>query len=292
MLSVIMAGRHRVPAERTLSSGLGRVSALLLLTAAPLGYVGTAVAADGSSGPAPERRAQVEDSDHDGDSRDGDSDRKSDRDSRDDDSDDDGDDSEDRDSGGRHRASHDSDGRHRASHDSDGSDDDADSDDSDDDTTRGSHTRSVAASQSTGRTRNAGASTARGDADRTARATDSTVRRSTTGATRRSGTAERAAIATRSSATTEQAATGRNQEARWDRLAQCESHQRWGANTGNGYRGGLQFSDSTWRAYGGGQYAPSAHQATREQQIAVGEKVRRDQGWSAWPACSRQLGYA
>ena len=61
-------------------------------------------------------------------------------------------------------------------------------------------------------------------------------------------------------------------------------------NTGNGYYGGLQFSGQTWSAFGGGQYAPTANQATREQQIAVAEKVLASQGWGAWPACSASLG--
>jgi resuscitation-promoting factor RpfA len=81
------------------------------------------------------------------------------------------------------------------------------------------------------------------------------------------------------------------QEARWDKLAQCESTQNWDANTGNGYKGGLQFNDATWRAYGGRQYAPTADQASREQQIAVAKKVQSEQGWHAWPGCSNKLGY-
>lgn len=76
----------------------------------------------------------------------------------------------------------------------------------------------------------------------------------------------------------------------WDRLAQCESGGNWAINTGNGYYGGLQFSASTWNAFGGQQYAPTANQATREQQIAVAEKVLAAQGWGAWPACSQKLG--
>jgi len=80
-------------------------------------------------------------------------------------------------------------------------------------------------------------------------------------------------------------------DAKWDQLAQCESTQNWDANTGNGYRGGLQFTDSTWRAYGGRTYAPTADRASRREQIAVAKKVQRDQGWNAWPACSRKLGY-
>ncbi|MDO5671027.1 MAG: DUF3235 domain-containing protein, partial [Corynebacterium sp.] len=60
--------------------------------------------------------------------------------------------------------------------------------------------------------------------------------------------------------------------------------------TGNGYHGGLQFSPSTWRAYGGTEFAPYAYQATREQQIAVAERTLAGQGWGAWPACSARLG--
>lgn len=76
----------------------------------------------------------------------------------------------------------------------------------------------------------------------------------------------------------------------WDRLANCESGGNWAINTGNGYHGGLQFSPSTWRAYGGGEFAPFAYQATREQQIAVAERTLAGQGWGAWPACSSKLG--
>jgi resuscitation-promoting factor RpfA len=76
----------------------------------------------------------------------------------------------------------------------------------------------------------------------------------------------------------------------WDRLAECESGGRWDVNTGNGYFGGLQFSPSTWRAFGGGEFAPSAHQASRAQQIVVAERTLAEQGWGAWPACSRRLG--
>ncbi|MET7365488.1 transglycosylase family protein [Streptomyces sp. NPDC005566] len=73
----------------------------------------------------------------------------------------------------------------------------------------------------------------------------------------------------------------------WDRIAECESNGRWNINTGNGYHGGLQFAPSTWRAHGGGQYAPRADLATRSEQIAVGERVARSQGLSAWPTCGR-----
>ncbi|MBT2533052.1 transglycosylase family protein [Arthrobacter sp. ISL-48] len=73
----------------------------------------------------------------------------------------------------------------------------------------------------------------------------------------------------------------------WDSLAQCESGGNWATNTGNGYTGGLQFSDSTWSAYGG---TGSAANASRDQQIAVAEKVQASQGWGAWPSCASQLG--
>ncbi|WP_409472973.1 transglycosylase family protein [Streptomyces sp. HC307] len=76
----------------------------------------------------------------------------------------------------------------------------------------------------------------------------------------------------------------------WDRIAQCESGGNWHINTGNGYYGGLQFSADTWRAYGGTAYAPTADQASKEQQIAVATKVQRAQGWGAWPTCSVRAG--
>jgi resuscitation-promoting factor RpfB len=77
----------------------------------------------------------------------------------------------------------------------------------------------------------------------------------------------------------------------WDRLAQCESGGNWAINTGNGYYGGLQFDQSTWASNGGDRYAPYPHQATREEQIAVAQKVRNDRGgYGAWPSCSAQLG--
>ena len=78
--------------------------------------------------------------------------------------------------------------------------------------------------------------------------------------------------------------------ATWDALAECESSGNWSINTGNGYYGGLQFSASTWQAFGGGAYASRADLATREEQIAVAEKTLAVQGWGAWPACSAKLG--
>lgn len=75
----------------------------------------------------------------------------------------------------------------------------------------------------------------------------------------------------------------------WDALAQCESGGNWAINTGNGYYGGLQYDQQTWLANGGGAYAPLPHQATREQQIAVGEATYAERGDSPWPSCGYHL---
>ena len=78
-------------------------------------------------------------------------------------------------------------------------------------------------------------------------------------------------------------------DAEWDQVAQCESGGNWAINTGNGYQGGLQFSPSTWTAHGGGEFASSADQATKEQQITVAERVLASQGKGAWPSCGTGL---
>jgi resuscitation-promoting factor RpfB len=76
----------------------------------------------------------------------------------------------------------------------------------------------------------------------------------------------------------------------WDDLAQCESGGNWAINTGNGYYGGLQFSHATWHGYGGGEFAEYPHQATREEQIIVAERLRATRGYAPWPACRDKLG--
>lgn len=76
----------------------------------------------------------------------------------------------------------------------------------------------------------------------------------------------------------------------WNKVAACESTGDWNINTGNGYYGGLQFSQSTWEAYGGRAYAARADLATKDQQIAVAEKVLKGQGPRAWPVCSQRAG--
>ncbi|MFF9124234.1 transglycosylase family protein [Streptomyces sp. NPDC014889] len=71
----------------------------------------------------------------------------------------------------------------------------------------------------------------------------------------------------------------------WDKVAKCESGGAWSANAGNGYYGGLQLTQDDWEKYGGLDYALSADQASRSQQIAVAEKVLADKGPGAWPTC-------
>ncbi|MEV7082068.1 transglycosylase family protein [Streptomyces sp. NPDC093516] len=76
----------------------------------------------------------------------------------------------------------------------------------------------------------------------------------------------------------------------WNKVAACESSNDWNINTGNGFYGGLQFTQSTWEAYGGRAYAARADLATKDQQIAVAEKVLDGQGPGAWPVCSVRAG--
>ncbi|MGI8459806.1 MAG: transglycosylase family protein [Propionibacteriaceae bacterium] len=76
----------------------------------------------------------------------------------------------------------------------------------------------------------------------------------------------------------------------WDRVAACESSGNWKINTGNGYYGGVQFSSSTWRAYGGRSYAGQANVATKSEQIKIAQRVLKAQGPGAWPVCSKRAG--
>jgi murein DD-endopeptidase MepM/ murein hydrolase activator NlpD len=76
----------------------------------------------------------------------------------------------------------------------------------------------------------------------------------------------------------------------WDKVAKCESTNDWSINTGNGYYGGLQFSQATWVGFGGLKFAPSADQATKTEQIAIAEKVLAVQGDEAWPSCGDKAG--
>ncbi|WP_314219867.1 transglycosylase family protein [Streptomyces zaehneri] len=76
----------------------------------------------------------------------------------------------------------------------------------------------------------------------------------------------------------------------WNKVAACESTNDWNIDSGNGYYGGLQFTQATWEAYGGTHYAPRADLATKDEQIAVAEKVLDGQGPGAWPVCSVRAG--
>jgi len=76
----------------------------------------------------------------------------------------------------------------------------------------------------------------------------------------------------------------------WDALAQCESNGNWAMNSGNGFYGGIQFMHSTWVNMGGRDFAEYPHEATREQQIEVAERLLAAYGWGQWPACSSKLG--
>ncbi|RJQ82546.1 LysM peptidoglycan-binding domain-containing protein [Pseudonocardiaceae bacterium YIM PH 21723] len=90
--------------------------------------------------------------------------------------------------------------------------------------------------------------------------------------------------------TAQVALAGTAQADGWDAVAQCEATGNWNINTGNGYYGGLQFDMSTWQANGGGQYASRPDLATREQQIAVAERLRAARGTSPWPVCGQRFG--
>ncbi|CAL9508890.1 transglycosylase family protein [Streptomyces sp. enrichment culture] len=76
----------------------------------------------------------------------------------------------------------------------------------------------------------------------------------------------------------------------WDRVAECESGGSWSQNTGNGYYGGLQLTQDDWENYGGLEFAPSADEASRNQQITVAERILADQGVGKWRACGLLTG--
>ncbi|WP_247828038.1 transglycosylase family protein [Arthrobacter antioxidans] len=83
------------------------------------------------------------------------------------------------------------------------------------------------------------------------------------------------------------AAAGAASADTWDQLAQCESGGNWSINTGNGYQGGLQFTQQSWNAAGG---SGSPAQASVAEQKRVATNLQQMQGWGAWPACSAKLG--
>jgi LysM repeat protein len=75
----------------------------------------------------------------------------------------------------------------------------------------------------------------------------------------------------------------------WTGVAHCESGGNWSINTGNGFYGGLQFSQPTWAGFGGTSFAPRADLATPAQQVEIAEKVLAGQGIGAWPTCGKLL---
>src|SRR5262249_59855696 len=80
-------------------------------------------------------------------------------------------------------------------------------------------------------------------------------------------------------------AVGTSGGVNWAAVAACESGGNWSTNTGNGFYGGLQFTQGTWLANGGGQYASSANLPTPAEQIAVAQPGLASQGIGAWPVC-------
>ena len=69
-------------------------------------------------------------------------------------------------------------------------------------------------------------------------------------------------------------------------VIQCESGGNYAINTGNGYYGAWQFDAGTWLANGGGQYAPTADQATPSQQNEIAYQTYQSRGWQPW-ACAQ-----
>lgn len=71
----------------------------------------------------------------------------------------------------------------------------------------------------------------------------------------------------------------------WEAIMQAEAggDGGWQANTGNGFYGGLQFLQSTWDQFKLPGMPGRADLATKEQQIAVAERVLAAQGPGAWP---------
>lgn len=76
----------------------------------------------------------------------------------------------------------------------------------------------------------------------------------------------------------------------WDRVAWCESRGDWAINTGNGYHGGLQFSQTSWEGVGGLHMAPRADLATKAEQVEAARRLLALQGPGAWPVCSVEAG--
>lgn len=73
----------------------------------------------------------------------------------------------------------------------------------------------------------------------------------------------------------------------WEKLAMCESKGNWSIDTGNGYFGGLQFSQGAWNSVGG-EGKPS--DASKDEQIKRGKMLQEKRGWGVWGLCAKKLG--
>jgi hypothetical protein len=67
-----------------------------------------------------------------------------------------------------------------------------------------------------------------------------------------------------------------------ERIAYCESTDRWHLDTGNGFYGGLQFTLRSWYWVGGRGWP---HLASKLEQMYRAVRLMYRQGWGAWPVC-------
>jgi uncharacterized protein YabE (DUF348 family) len=102
------------------------------------------------------------------------------------------------------------------------------------------------------------------------------------GAVVKVGTKARPASAPPSAGNTSGAGLNLANAAMWDRIAKCESGGNWHINTGNGYYGGLQFANASWRANGGTDFASRADLASRAEQITVANRYYAKAGLGPW----------
>lgn len=73
----------------------------------------------------------------------------------------------------------------------------------------------------------------------------------------------------------------------WLQLRECESGDNYRADTGNGYYGAYQFSESTWSDLG---FPGRPDLESPGMQDAAAMKLQQEAGWGQWPACSAALG--
>ena len=75
----------------------------------------------------------------------------------------------------------------------------------------------------------------------------------------------------------------------WDRMAYCETAGNWADYPGYRWSGGLGIYTPGWLGYGGGEFAPSGGEATREEQIIVANRIAAV-GLGGW-GCLTTVGY-